>query len=126
MEHVLGAVYDVAHGAGLAAIWPSWARYVYHINPKRFAAFAVRVMGIVPESSDTDESIAEKGILAVEDFYHRIHMPVNLRELGVAPADEDFAMLAAKCTYQHTRTIGVCGIMELKEDDIEKIYRASV
>ena len=29
LEHEIGGMFDVTHGAGLAAIWPSWARYVY-------------------------------------------------------------------------------------------------
>ena len=37
MEHELGGMFDVAHGAGLAAVWGSWARYVYKTNPGRFA-----------------------------------------------------------------------------------------
>ena len=46
LEHELGGVYNVTHGAGLAAIWGSWARYVYEVNPERFAQFATNVFDI--------------------------------------------------------------------------------
>lgn len=123
LEHELSGLYDVAHGAGLAAVWPAWARYVCPVNYRRFAVFATRVMNVVPDTSDTDKTLSEKGIRAVKDFYHSIGMPANLKELGVSPTEEEFRTLVDKCTYQHTRTIGGCGIKELKEDDIEKIYR---
>lgn len=47
LEHELGGLYDVTHGAGLAAIWGSWARYVYDVNPERFAQFATNVFDTV-------------------------------------------------------------------------------
>lgn len=51
IEHELGGMFDVAHRAGLAAVWGSWARYVMDEKPERFAQFAVDVMG-VEESDD--------------------------------------------------------------------------
>ena len=81
LEHELGGVYDVAHGAGLAAVWGSWARYVMDEKPERFAQFAVDVMGV--EESDDVKSTALKGIEAVEEFYRMIEMPTNMKELGI-------------------------------------------
>ena len=46
LEHEIGGMFDVAHGAGLAAIWGSWARYVIDNCTPRFAKFAVNVMGL--------------------------------------------------------------------------------
>ena len=121
LEHELGGLYDVAHGAGLAAIWGSWARYVYRNCLPRFKQFAVSVMGI--EEAGTDEEIALKGIEAVEAFYRRIHMPTNLRELGVNATDEDLKTMAHKCA------VGVGGEMGsarvLNEEDMLAIYKAS-
>ena len=121
LEHELGGLYDVAHGAGLAAIWGSWARYVCKNCLPRFKQFAVNVMGVDPVG--TDEEIALKGIEAVEDFYRRIHMPTNLRELGVNATDEDLVTMAHKCA------VGVGGSMGsarlLNEADMLAIFRAS-
>ena len=122
LEHELSALYDVAHGAGLTAVWGSWARYVCGSCLPRFRRFAVNVMGI--EEKGTDEEIALKGIEALEDFFRRIHMPVNLRELGVAATEEDLAGMAHKCA------VGVDGAMGsarlLREEDMLAIFRASV
>ena len=65
LEHELSGLYDVAHGAGLAALWGSWARYVYKECLHRFYRFAIEVMGVVDEGSK--EVIALKGIEATED-----------------------------------------------------------
>ncbi len=122
LEHELGGLYDVAHGAGLAAIWGSWARYVYKECLPRFKRYAINVMGIKDEG--TDEEIALKGIEAMEDFYREIKMPTNLRELGVKATEEDLVTMAHKCA------VGVGGAMGsaklLNEDDMLAIYRASM
>ena len=122
LEHELGGLYDVAHGAGLAAIWGSWARYVLKDCLPRFKKFAINVMGVSDNGSD--EEIAIKGIEAMENFYREIKMPTNLRELGVSATEEDLVTMARKCA------IGVGGAMGsaklLKEDDMLAIYKASM
>lgn len=92
MEHEIGGMFDVTHGAGLAAIWSSWARYVYKECMHRFVRFARNVMGVPDEG--TDDEIALKGIKAMENFYHRIGMPTNLKELGIEPTDEQIQEMA--------------------------------
>ncbi len=120
LEHELGGLFDVAHGAGLAAVWGSWARYVYQNCLPRFKKFALNVMGV--ENIGSDEEIALKGIEAMEDFYREIHMPTNLKELGVNASDEDLATMAHKCA------VGVGGAMGsakvLKEADMLAIFTA--
>ncbi len=122
LEHELGALYDVAHGAGLAAIWGSWARYVYKSCLPRFKRFAVNVMGVEP--AGTDEEIALSGIEALEAFFRRIHMPTNLRELDVNATEEDLVTMAHKCA------VGVGGAKGsarlLNEADMLAIFRASM
>ncbi len=120
MEHELGGMFDVAHGAGLAAIWGSWARYVYQENPERFAQFATNVFDIPADGSDF-ETTAQRGIAAVEDFYRSIQMPTNLRELGLNLTEQQIQELAFKCSFEDTRTIGT--FKQLNRKDIEKIYR---
>ena len=122
LEHELGGLYDVAHGAGLAAIWGSWARYVYKNCLPRFKKFAVNVMDVKDEG--TDEEIALKGIEAMEDFYRLIKMPTNLRELGVNATEEDLVTMAHKCA------VGVGGEMGsakvLNEQAMLEIFRMSM
>ena len=122
LEHELGGLYDVAHGAGLAAIWGSWARYVYKNCLPRFKRYAINVMDIAPNAG-SDEEIALKGIEAMEDFYREIKMPTNLRELGVNATDDDLMLMAHKCA------VGVNGgkgsARFLKEEDMLEIYKMS-
>ncbi len=122
LEHELGGLYDVAHGAGLAAIWGSWARYVYKNCLHRFKRFALNVMDV--ENTGSDEDIALRGIEAMEDFYRSIGMPTNLRELGVNATDEDLVLMAHKCA------VGVGGEMGsakvLNEEAMLEIFRASM
>ena len=75
MEHEVGGLFDVAHGAGLAALWGSWARFVLDARPARFAQFATHVLGVTAGADDTETAL--KGIEAMEDFYHSIDMPVS-------------------------------------------------
>ena len=118
LEHELGGLYDVAHGAGLAAIWGSWARYVYLENPERFAQFATNVFDI-PCYVDFEKT-ALAGIEAMEDFFRSIKMPTSLRELGLDLSEKQIHELAFKCSFEDTRTIGVFKQLNMK--DMEKIY----
>ena len=122
LEHELGGLYDVAHGAGLTAVWGSWARYVYRDCLPRFRRFAVHVMGIGPAGSE--EEIALKGIEALEAFFRRIHMPTNLRELGVRATEEDLKTMAHKCAVGVNGAKGSAKL--LREEDMLNIFRASL
>ena len=94
LEHEIGGMFDVTHGAGLAAIWPAWARYVCGSCVDRFAKFAINVMGVDPTDKKAEE-IAEEGIQAMEAFYRSIGMPTNMKELGIEPTAEQIAAMAA-------------------------------
>lgn len=117
LEHELGGMFDVAHGAGLAAVYGSWARYVYKVKPERFAKFAEKVFGIL-EGSVEEKAVA--GIEAMEEFYRTIGMPTNIHELGIVLTDEQIEELAEKCTFFGKRKIGA--FMPLDKEDIIKIY----
>lgn len=115
MEHEIGGMFDVAHGAGLAAIWGSWARYVYKDCPDRFAQFAQNVMGV-----KNADNLALAGIEALENLFRKIEMPTSLTELGVKPTDEQIAEMALKCSYWRKRKVG--GFHPLDVDDMIAIY----
>ena len=119
LEHELGGMFDVAHGAGLAAVWGSWARYVYKDDVARFAKFAVNVMGIAYDYADPEKTVL-LGIEAMENFFRSIHMPVSISELGVELTEKQIDELAYKCTYMGQRTIG--GIKKLGKEGIVKVY----
>ncbi len=119
LEHELGGMFDVAHGAGLAAVWGSWARYVVDAAPARFAKFAVNVMGVTPGS--TDMETARRGIEAMESFYRKLDMPVCLRDMDIEVSEEQMRELAEKCSHFGKRTIGC--IKKLDKEDMYQIYR---
>ena len=121
LEHELGGMFDVAHGAGLAAVWGSWARYVMDARPERFAQFAQNVMQV--EQGEDVAKTAQKGIEAMEDFYRSIDMPVSIQELGVTLTEEQIKELADKCSFYEKRTIGC--VKKLDREDIYKIYQAA-
>ena len=119
LEHELGGMFDVAHGAGLAAVWSSWARYVLDARPERFARFAVNVMGVAPGADDTETAL--KGISAMEDFYHAVEMPVRVSEMGIDLTEEQMRELAEKCSHFGKRTIGC--VKKLDKEDMYQIYK---
>jgi alcohol dehydrogenase YqhD (iron-dependent ADH family) len=121
LEHELSGMFDATHGAGLAAIWPSWARYVYKENVSRFVRFAVNVMG-VPQDFTDPEGTALKGIEAMERFYHAIGMPVNIHELiGKEITDGEIREMVRKCSRDGRITQG--GFKVLEPKDMEAIYQ---
>ena len=112
LEHELSALFGVTHGAGLAAIWPSWARYVKDKHLSRFVQFAVNVMG-VPNDFSHPEETAERGICAVEEFYHQIGMPTTIHELlGREITDQEIDTMVEKCSRGGTITLGAMEVLD--------------
>ncbi len=121
LEHELSAMFGVTHGAGLAALWPSWARYVKDKHLSRFVQFAVNVMGIENDFTHPEET-AEKGIRALEDFYRKIGMPTNLHELLDRDiTDQEIDALVDKCSRGGSIKIGAMEI--LGAEDMRAIYQ---
>ena len=119
LEHELGGMFDVTHGAGLAAIWGTWARYVMGDCLPRFVRYATNVMGV--EAKASDEETAMAGIEAMEAFYRRIGMPTSLRELGVEPTEAQILKMAESCA---NACGGVKGSAKLLRcEDMAEIYR---
>jgi len=124
LEHELSGLFGVTHGAGLAAIWGSWARYVMDKHLNRFVKFAVNVMGIpVPDDSENSRKAAAlEGIEATEHFFSAIGMPVSIPELiGRQATDEEIAILVDKCSRGGKMNIGAMEV--LTPADMEAVYR---
>ena len=111
IEHELSAEYDVAHGAGLAAIWASWARYVLDTDRARFAKLGEGVFG---------ESDPEKAIDKFEEFFKSIDMPIDIAGLGLNFDEAACRTAALGVTFQDARTIGDFKV--LNTEDIFNIY----
>lgn len=120
IEHELSALYDCAHGAGLAVIMPAWMEFVYKHNPMRFAQAAVRVWGCQMDF-EHPEVTAMEGIRRFRQFLHSIGMPVNFAELGAR--EKDIPLLVEKHGVGSGRT---GGFVALSAEDIAEIYRIAV
>ncbi|MCQ2144342.1 MAG: iron-containing alcohol dehydrogenase [Bacteroidales bacterium] len=120
LEHELSGMFDVSHGAGLAAVWGSWARYTRSQNMGRFARFAKNVMGVNTDGMSAEEA-AEAGIQAMEAFYHSIGMPTSIHELlGKEITDEQIAEMADKASNYGRKTLGALKVLE--RQDMVNIY----
>lgn len=126
MEHELSALYDVAHGAGLAVMTPAWMRYVYQSNLNMFLQFATKVMG-VEGSFREPEAIVLEGINRLEQFFIQMGLPITMKELGI-PDSSNFELMAKKATKadgpKGERPIG--GLRKLNQQDVLKIYYSAV
>ncbi len=122
LGHELSAMFDTAHGASLATMWGSWARYVCPTKPSRFARFARNVWGVTEAD---DEKAAMTGIEKTVAFFRSINMPTSLEENKDVGLQDDVSLrdLAYRCTYHRTRTIGT--FRTLGEEDIYQIYKAA-
>ena len=121
LEHELSAMFDVTHGAGLAALWGSWARFVMPGHESRFARFAVNVMGVENDFTDRKRT-AEKGIEAVERFFKLLGMPTSIHELlGREITDEEIEEMARRASHDGNITLG--NICALQREDMVSIYR---
>ncbi|MBQ8979871.1 MAG: iron-containing alcohol dehydrogenase [Oscillospiraceae bacterium] len=117
IEHELSALYDCAHGAGLAVIFPAWMEFVYKHDVMRFCQLATRVFGVKMNFADP-EATALEGIKRLRQFLHSIGMPINFAELGAK--EEDIPILVEKFGIGDGET---GGFVHLKAADIAEIYR---
>lgn len=121
LEHEVSAIYNVAHGAGLAVIIPAWMEFVARRQPERMARFAVNVMGV---SSDgrLSEQIADEGINRLREFYTEMGLTTSLRSLvGTEP---DIAALVTSLHANMGDTVGA--FVPLTMADAEEIYRLAL
>lgn len=117
IEHELSALYDCAHGAGLAVIMPAWMEFVYKHNIMRFCQMAVRVFGCNMDF-ENPENTAIAGIKAFRRFLHDIGMPINFAELGAK--EEDIPALTEKLGLGDGKTDG---FVHLSSEDVSQIYK---
>jgi len=128
IEHELSAMYDIAHGAGLAIVFPAWMKYVYKHDIQRFVQFAVKVMGVesvkVEESNDPNEINLEKtalaGISALEQWFKDIKMPVRLSEINLDSSKfEEMAELCVK-----NGPVGC--FVKLEKEDVKEVFKFAI
>ncbi len=116
IEHELSGIYDIAHGAGLAIVFPAWMKYVYKVNLNRFVQYAVRVWK-VEQDFNNPEKTALEGIARLEAFFRSIGLPTRLADAGIK--EDRFEEMAEKCAGSGT----VGGFKKLSKSDIVNIYK---
>ncbi len=119
MEHELSAVYDCAHGAGLAVVFPAWMTYVYRHDINRFADLAVRVWGCDMDNRNP-ENTALAGIEELRKFLKSIGMPLTLKELGAS--EKDIEKMAETACYGDGGSGTIGSFVPLQKEDVIKIY----
>jgi alcohol dehydrogenase len=116
IEHELSGIYDIAHGAGLAIIFPAWMKYVYKHDINRFVQFANRVWDVEIDMNNLEKT-ALAGIKKTEQFFRSIGMPVTHKEAAIG--EEHFEEMAKKATER-----GPLGnFIKLYEPDVYQIYQ---
>lgn len=120
IEHELSALYDCAHGAGLAVVFPAWMTYTMERDVMRYAQLAVRVWGCQMDF-DNPKATAKAGIEAFRQFLISIGMPINFEQLGAK--EEDIEELAHTACYGNDQTGHIGGVVVLDEEDVKNIYR---
>ena len=120
LEHELSALYDCAHGAGLAVVFPAWMEYTMEQDVMRFAQVASRVWGC-PMDFGHPEVTAKAGIRAFREFLKSIGMPQSIREFG--GKEEDVAYLAHTAAYGNGNGGRLGNFVSLTEEDMANIYR---
>ena len=121
IEHELSALYDVAHGEGLAVIFPAWMKYVMKHDVNRFAQLAVRVWGSHMDFANP-EATALEGIKRLETFWKSLGLPLTFEELGAK--EEDIPFMVKNIGLEDGQHLG--SFVPLYNDDIEKIYRLAL
>jgi len=121
IEHEISGIYDVAHGAGLAVVFPAWMKYVFRHDLNRFIQWAVRVWNVEMDVFNP-EAVARAGIEKMEAFSHSIGLGTKLADLGIL--DDRIVEMADKCTEGNTQAAG--NFVKLDRADIEKILRLAV
>lgn len=121
LGHELSAMFDVAHGASLSAVWDSWARYCVEQDVPRFARLGVKVWGLNPAGKD-DKTLALEAIEATKSYFRDLDMPVSLPELGIGVLPEEkLEELARRCTFYGKRKVGAFRVLEY--EDLLSIYK---
>ncbi|MDR2403127.1 MAG: iron-containing alcohol dehydrogenase [Spirochaetaceae bacterium] len=116
IEHELSALFDIAHGAGLAIIFPAWIRYNIKVDTPRFARFAARVWGVDGAFYDYEQAALE-GVFRLKNFFRSIGLPVSFAEGNIDPAR------IPEMARRTVRFGAVGNYRQLNAEDVEAIYR---
>lgn len=119
IEHEISGIYDIAHGAGLAIVFPAWMKYVYKKDVNRFVQFATRVWDVEPDFNHPERTALE-GIERMKSFFNSIGLPVSLGDANIS--DDRLEEMAVKCAGEGA----IGGFTRLNKDDVLNILKLAV
>ena len=112
MEHSLSGLFDIPHGAGLAALIPGCLTFFSQHNPTRLAQFGRRVFNL---PADSEEKTAKAAIVKISQWLEDIHVPKCLTDLKIEPCQ--FAEIAA-----HTQALArIWRMREYSEEHVRTL-----
>lgn len=119
IEHEISAVYDVAHGAGLAVVMPAWMTFMAKNHPEKGAQLARELFGV---KNDDDREAAIEGVMQLKKFFRSLNLPVTFEQLGIQEPDID--LLVERLHKNKGATIG--GYYPLTAKETALIYRLAL
>ncbi len=118
IEHALSGIYDIAHGAGLAIVFPNWMKYVYKNSINKFKKYAVNIWN-VDTKNKTEEEIALEGINKTKEYFSRVGAPVTLSEVNIPESDIDKIVETVILT-------GEGSYLKIDKEDIKNILISAI
>lgn len=118
IEHALSGIYDIAHGAGLAIVFPNWMKYVYKNSINKFKKYAVNIWN-VDTKNKTDEEIALEGINKTKEYFSKVGAPVTLSEVNIPESDIDKIVETVILT-------GEGSYLKINKEDIKNILISAI
>lgn len=118
IEHALSGIYDIAHGAGLAIVFPNWMKYVYKNSINKFKKYAVNIWN-VDTKNKTEEEIALEGINKTKEYFSRVGAPVTLSEVNIPESDIDKIVETVILT-------GEGSYLKINKEDIKNILISAI
>ncbi|MDR1867688.1 MAG: iron-containing alcohol dehydrogenase [Treponema sp.] len=122
IEHELSALYDIAHGAGLAIVFPAWITYNIKkevadgVQPLRFARFAAKIWGVDGAYYDFIQAAFE-GVFRMRNFFKSIGLPVSFADAQL-PTDQ-----IEKMAFQAVRRGPLGNYTKLDKTAVESILK---
>jgi alcohol dehydrogenase YqhD (iron-dependent ADH family) len=116
IEHEMSALFDIAHGAGLAIIFPAWIKYNIKEDTPRLARFAAKVWGVDGAFYDYEQAALE-GVFRMQHFFRSIGLPVSFADAGL-----DVSRIS-EMANRVVKFGPVGNYRKLDAKDVEAIYR---
>ena len=119
LEHAVSGVYpEVVHAAGLAVLFPAWAKYYVNYDTDKFDKLATNVFDLHNKNKLEN---AKAGIKEIEKLFALLSMPTSFKDLGIN--NPDIERLVNIVTNNGTKVIEHPA-KNMDEEVIRTIYKS--